>query len=59
MNPINNIQMKRQRKSFNKFVRTLSELYDMPYYKVMAIYIKQERDIVNTRMHLNLINSNS
>ena len=45
---------KRQRKAFNRVVQTMSELYNMPYYEVMAIYKSQDKDIANTRSIINL-----
>lgn len=45
---------KRQRKAFNRVVQTLSELYNMPYYEVMAIYKSQEKNLDNTRSIINL-----
>lgn len=45
---------KRQRKAFNRVVQTMSELYNMPYNEVMAIYKSQDKDIGNTRSIINL-----
>ena len=45
---------KRQRKAFNRVVQTISELYNVPYYEVMNIYIGQDRNIQNTKMIINL-----
>lgn len=45
---------KRQRKAFNRVVKSLSELYNMPYDEVMKVYKGQDKSIPNTRMILNL-----
>ena len=47
-------KIKRQRKAFNKVVRSLSELYGMPYIEVLKVYQRQERNISATKMILNL-----
>ena len=42
------------RKRFNRYVRTLSELYNLSYHEVERIYYNQHCDLSSTKMLLNL-----
>lgn len=50
---------RRPRVAFNKVVRTLSELYNLPYNEVMKIYRNQGDNIQYTKMILNLKTNNT
>jgi hypothetical protein len=43
-----------KRKRFNRFVKNLAGIYNMPYYEVEKIYHNQNMDIQSTRLILNL-----
>lgn len=47
-----NGKRKRTRKRFNRFVKSLSELYDRSYHEVENIYYNQNCDIEGTKMIL-------
>lgn len=48
--------MKTRKKTFNRVVRTLANIYEMEYQEVLKIYKKQNRSVENTITVLSLIN---
>lgn len=46
--------MRTYRKRYNRFVKQLSELYNLSYYEVERIYYNQNMCVSDTRQILNL-----